>query len=159
MCIRDSYIAVDDSDIKKHLNNDRIMGEREDFVFEDLIGCFDSADDAIKRFVFANNNFHKKSLTNRLKKRFKEAQIKAIAKAQRKRTGERKERHLVPTGKFRILSIPAVKDLVNFEPTWPEKTTSEYWRDLYDELGHRSFCREYMHIHVEDCLLYTSSCV
>lgn len=151
---RPDYIAVDDSDIKKHLNNDRIMGEREDFVFEDLIGCFDSADDAIKRFVFANNNFHKKSLTNRLKKRFKEAQIKAIAKKQRQRSGERKERHLVPTGKFRILSIPAVKDLVNFEPTWPEKTTSEYWRDLYDELGHRSFCREYMHIHVAEGAIF-----
>lgn len=152
---RPDYIVVDDSDIKKHLNNNRIMEEREDFIFEDLIGCFDAASDAKRRFVFANNNFHKKSLTNRIKQRFKKQQLKAIARHQEQRAGERRKRHgveeaKIPAAKYHVLSVPAVKDLVSFEPSWPEKADSDFWRALYDDLGNRSFCREYMNIHVEE---------
>lgn len=132
---RPDYISVDDTDIKKHLGNEVLMQEREDFIFEDLMGCFDASPGARRRFVFANNNFNKKSLTNRIKKRFK----LSIEKAKQK--GKKPTHH--------ILHVPAVKDLVKFEPNWPEKTTPQFWEDLYDELGHRSFCREYMHIHID----------
>lgn len=137
--MRPDYISCDDCDIKKHLNNDRIMNERVEFVFEDLIGCFDSADvgyRATERFVYSNNNFHKKSLTNRLKQRFKNSILKAMSK------GEKPKHH--------IFTVEAVKDLVNFESNWPEKTSSEYWRSKYNDLGHASFCKEYQHIHVEE---------
>lgn len=133
--LRPDYISVDDTDTKKHLGNDRIMQEYEDFIFEDLIGCFDASPTARRRFVFANNNFHKKSLTNRIKIRFK----LSIEKA--------KQQKLQPV--HYILHVPAVKDLVKFEPNWPEKTTAAFWKALYDEVGHRSFCREYMHIHID----------
>lgn len=147
---RPDYITVDDSDTKKHLNNDEWMQGAEDFVFEDLLGCFDAADNAVRRFVFANNNFHKKCLTNRIKIRFKEAQARAIAKLQHKRSKARKKRHGIDRpGKYHVLSVAAVKDLKTFEPNWPSKTSAQFWQDLYDEIGERSFCREYMHIHIE----------
>jgi hypothetical protein len=146
---RPDYISVDDADTKKHLNNDRLMQENEDFIFEDLLGCFDATDNSTQRFVYANNNFDKKSLTNRIKERFKAAQKKVIAQLSEKRSGARKERHGVTVaGKFAILSVPAVKNLQDFESNWPQKTSSQYWKALYIERGHRSFCREYMHIHV-----------
>ena len=145
---RPDLITVDDSDTKKHMHNEDMMQAAEDFVFEDLIGCFDAADDARRRFVFANNNFHKKCLTNRIKMRFLEAQKKALARAEDAGHGK-KRKGLTTAGKFHILSVTAVKDLINFEPSWPEKTSAKFWEDLYDEHGERSFCREYMHIHIE----------
>ena len=68
---RPDYIVVDDVDNKKHVNNDRIMREGVEWLFEDLMGCFDESDGSVKRFVYANNNFHKNSITNRLKEQFK----------------------------------------------------------------------------------------
>lgn len=137
--MRPDYISCDDCDIKKHLNNDRLMRERVNFVYEDLIGCFDSADvgyQGTERFVYANNNFHKKSMTNRLKARFHISATKSKQK-------ERKQKHYVFT-------VEAVKDLNTFEPNWPEKTSADYWREKYDDLGHASFCKEYQHLHVEE---------
>src|SRR5699024_6552590 len=58
---RPDYIAVDDVDNKKHVNNDRLMREAVDFITEDVWGTFDSGDQSTERFVFANNNFHKNS--------------------------------------------------------------------------------------------------
>lgn len=133
--MRPDYIVVDDVDAKKHINNDRIMRESIDYIMEEVMGCFDSSDDSIERFVFANNNFHKNSITNRLKREF-QLRIKADKEEKKK-------------SRFVILSVPAVKDLNSFEPTWPEKTTAAYWREKYKERP-RSFLREYMHIHVVD---------
>ncbi len=107
-----------------------------EWLFEDLMGCFDEADGSVKRFVYANNNFHKNSITNRLKAQFKVQ----IAKA----------READVPAKYRILSVPAVKDLATFEPNWPEKTSAEYWRSKFQNTPSRSFMREYMHVHMED---------
>ncbi len=68
---RPDYIVVDDIDNRKHLNNSRMMREAVEWITEDLMGCFDDADGAVRRFVYANNNFHKNSITNRLKTLFK----------------------------------------------------------------------------------------
>lgn len=141
--MRPDYISCDDCDVKKHLNNDALMRERLNFVFEDLIGCFDSADvgyQATERFVYSNNNFHKKSLTNRLKIRFKSAAVKTEAMAERK--------------KHYTFTVPAVKDLVKFESNWPEKTSSGYWKSKYAELGHASFSKEFQHSHVEEGAIF-----
>ena len=75
------------------------------------------------------------SITNRLKKAF-EHYIK-IDKEKGKKSN------------YQILTVCAVKDLVNFEPTWKEKTTADYWRDKYDK-NPRGFLREYMHVHVSE---------
>lgn len=132
---RPDYIAVDDVDTKKHVNNDRLMSEAVDYILEEVLGCFDAADAATERFVFANNNFHKNSITNRLKRFFTQFILKD------KEAGDLTQ--------YQILSVPAVKDLVNFEPTWPEKTSSDFWRKKYKKHS-RSFMREYMHMHVQE---------
>lgn len=132
---RPDYIVVDDVDSKKHINNDRIMADSVDKITEDIFGCFDSTDKGIERFVFSNNNFHKNSITNRLKKEFK-ANIKRDKEENKK-------------SDYYILTVTAVKNLINFEPTWPAKTTSEYWKNKYTRKS-KSFKREYMHQHVQE---------
>lgn len=132
---RPDYIAIDDVDTKKHVNSDRIMGESLDYILEEVMGCFDASDSSIERLVFANNNFHKNSITNRLKKAFQHYQNID------KQSGEK--------SLYEIISVCAVEDLTNFIPTWSEKTTSKYWRDKYTK-NPRSFLREYMHIHVSE---------
>lgn len=133
---RPDYIVVDDVDNKRHVNNDRLMREAVDFITEDIWGTFDSEDSAIERFVYANNNFHKKSITNRLKEFFT-SKIKE-AKAN-------DDKH-----DFFILRVDAVKDINSFEPNWPEKTSAEYWRKKFNSMPFRSFMREYMNTHVEE---------
>lgn len=137
---RPDYIAVDDVDNKRHVNNDRLMREGVEWIFEDLMGCFDDTDGATRRFVFANNNFHKNSITNRLKMQFKAL----IAKA--RQAGEKPQHH--------VLQVNAVKDLQTFEPNWPEKTSAEYWRNKYASIPSRSFMREYMNTHIEDGTIF-----
>lgn len=138
---RPDYIVVDDVDSKKHVNNDRMMREAVDYITEDVWGCFDTDSDATERFVFANNNFHKNSITNRLREFFT-----TIINRQKE---ERKKGQTTKI-KFKILRVCAVKNLTTFEPTWPEKTTAEYWKEKYKNTPERSFLREYMHVHIED---------
>lgn len=137
---RPDYIVVDDVDNRRHVNNDRLMREGVEWIFEDLMGCFDEMDGSVKRFVYANNNFHKNSITNRLKTQFKVLCSKA------REAGE------TPT--YHVLHVPAVKDLNSFEPSWPAKTSAAYWRRKFNAMPSRSFLREYMHIHVEEGALF-----
>jgi len=133
---RPDYIVVDDVDNKRHVNNDRLMREGVEYIFEELMGCFDESDGVTKRFVYANNNFHKNSITNRFKMQFKVLISKTRAN---------KEKVF-----YKILTVKAVKDLNTFEPSWPEKTSAEYWRLKFANTPYRSFMREYMHTHIED---------
>lgn len=133
---RPDYIAVDDVDTKKHLNNDKLMTDSVDYITEDIWGVFDADDNGTERFVFANNNFHKKSITNRLKTFF----LQKI-----KETKEKDETH-----NFFHLRVDAVKDINTFEPNWKEKTTADYWRKKFGSMPYRSFMREYMNTHVEE---------
>lgn len=133
---RPDYIVVDDVDNKRHVNNDRLMREGVEWLFEDLMGCFDETDGSVKRFVYANNNFHKNSITNRLKQQFKVQINKA------------REQGIKPV--YKVLSVPAVKDINTFEPNWPDKTSATYWRNKFSSMPYRSFMREYMHKHIED---------
>lgn len=137
---RPDYIVVDDVDNKNHVHNDRMMQAGLDYITEDIWGCFDASDDSIERFVYANNNFHKNSITNRLKNYFLEAQAKD------KRDGSKSD--------FHILTVCAVKDLVSFEPSWPEKTSAEYWKKKFETMPYRSFMREYMHTHIEEGTIF-----
>lgn len=133
---RPDYIAVDDVDNRRHVNNDRLMEDGVNFITEDVWGCFDSADGATDRFVYANNNFHKNSITNRLKEYF------LIAAKRAKQEGDRCD--------FTVLTVNAVKDLNTFTPEWPEKTSAEYWRRKFNSTPYRSFMREYMNTHIAD---------
>ncbi len=133
---RPDYIVVDDIDNKKHVNNDTMMREGVDYITEEVMGCFDEADDAVKRFVYCNNNFHKNSITNRLEILFKTMIQKAVNEGS-------KIAH-------KIIKIKAVTDLQTFTPTWPTKTSAEYWRNKFSKTPYRSFMREYMHVHIED---------
>lgn len=133
---RPDYIVVDDVDNKVHVNNDRMMREGVEYINEDLMGCFDESDTAVKRFVFCNNNFHKNSITNRMEKLFK-------TMIEKSRRDSRKPKH-------HIIKINAVKDLYSFKPNWPQKTSAEYWKNKYLNTPYRSFMREYMHTHIED---------
>jgi len=137
---RPDYISVDDVDNKKHVKNDSLMQEGVDYIQEEVIGTFDEMDGTSKRFVFSNNNFHKNSITNRLEQLFKGM----ISKA--KENGIKSD--------YKIIKVKAVKDLNTFEPTWPEKTSAEYWRKKYANSTRRSFMREYMHVHIQSGTIF-----
>lgn len=133
---RPDYIVVDDVDNKRHVNNDRLMSDAIDFILEDVWGCFDAEDNATERFVYANNNFHKNSITNRLVTYFKE-KIKETKEEDKK-------------SDFWHLRVDAVKDLNTFEPNWPEKTSAEYWKKKFKDMTYRSFMREFMNTHISE---------
>ncbi|MCL2328448.1 MAG: hypothetical protein FWC39_08035 [Bacteroidetes bacterium] len=133
---RPDYIAVDDIDNKKHVKNDTLMRDGVDFITEDVWGCFDADDNGTERFVYANNDFHKNSITSRLKQFFEQK----IREAK-----EQKIEH-----EFYHLQVDAVKDIVNFEPAWKEKTSADYWRKKFQSMPYRSFMREYMNTHIEE---------
>lgn len=150
---RPDYIVVDDVDSKKSVNNDRIMRESVDFITEDIWGTFDADENAIERFIYANNNFHKNSITNRLKLYFK-AVIENTSI-------ENEEGEIIDMGSFaednthfEVLSVCAVKDLKTFEPEWPEKSSASYWKNKFHKTPYRSFMREYMHTHIEDGAIF-----
>lgn len=140
---RPDYIVVDDVDSKKSIHNDRIMREAVDYITEDIWGCFDSDEDSTERFVFANNNFNKKSITNRLKTYFNQ-----VIKDQKEEETTKGDIH------FEVLTVKAVKNLTDFTPEWPEKTSAEYWRKKFEKTPYRSFMREYMHTHIEDGAIF-----
>lgn len=133
---RPDYITVDDIDNRRHVNNDRLMEDAVNYITEDVWGCFENSDDAVRRFVYANNDFHKNSITHRLAEYF----LTAIKRAEM--NGEKSD--------FVVMTVNAVKDLNTFEPEWPEKTSAEYWRKVYRDTPYRSFLREFMNTHVED---------
>ena len=145
---RPDYIVVDDVDSKKSINNDRIMRESVDYITEDIWGCFDSDENATERFIFANNNFHKNSITNRLKNYFKEVL------EQQKEDEEQYESNLLGITVFSVLTVCAVKNLTDFTPEWSEKTSADYWRKKFHSMPYRSFMREYMHTHIEDGAIF-----
>lgn len=133
---RPDYIVVDDVDNKKHVNNNRLMADGVEYITEEIWGCFDESNNAVKRFVYCNNNFHKNSITNRLKTVFNTL-------AQRSKQSGNKPSH-------KVLTVRAVKDLQTFTPEWAEKTSSDYWRRKFENTPYRSFMREYMHVHIQD---------
>lgn len=152
---RPDYIVVDDVDSKRHVNNDRLMREAIDFITEDVWGCFDAADNATERFIYANNNFHKNSITNRLKEYF--TTVIARQKEEKKsgaRTKLRGNADKAGNVKYKISTVCAVKSLVTFEPEWPEKASADYWREKFENMPYRSFMREYMHVHIEDGAIF-----
>lgn len=148
---RPDYIVVDDVDSKKHVNNDRMMRESVDFITEDVWGCFDAEENSTERFIYANNNFHKNSITNRLKLYFLD--VIKISNEETDEDDEEDNDDNIDTY-FEVLSVKAVKDLVDFEPEWPEKTSSKYWRKKFKKTPYRSFMREYMHVHIEDGAIF-----
>lgn len=132
---RPDYIVVDDCDTKKHVNNDRLMREAVDFITEDVWGCFDAATGSRERFVFANNNFHKNGITNRMKTYFGEVV---------------KNGSDIGDAVFKVITVKAVNNISEFKPTWLAKTDATYWRNKFNAMPYRSFMREYMHTHIED---------
>lgn len=152
---RPDYIVVDDVDSKKSVNNDRIMRESVDFIMEDVWGCFDSDENSTERFVYANNNFHKNSITNRLKEYFTQV-INGSDEDDDSHCEERSNplEYSEHDSHFEILTVCAVKDLKTFEPEWPEKTSADYWRKKFKKTPYRSFMREYMHVHIEDGAIF-----
>lgn len=149
---RPDYIVVDDVDSKKHVNNDRLMRESVDFITEDVWGCFDSDEDSIERFVYANNNFNKNSITNRLKTYFNQV-INGEDDFDDDDDPDDPEEEGYDSH-FEVLTVCAVKDLKTFEPEWPEKTSARYWKKKFRKTPYRSFMREYMHVHIEDGAIF-----
>lgn len=136
---RPDYILVDDVDTKERVNNDERSRKAAEWVWEDLKGTFDEGG-KFQRFVVANNNFHKNTVINLLKQDFLLINKKAKA------VGE-------PSRHF-IITVTAVKDLNEFEPAWPEKTDSNYWKQKFRETPYRSFMREYMHTHIVEGAIF-----
>lgn len=104
---RPDYIVIDDVDNKRHVNNDRLMREAIEFITEDVWGTFDTDPDATDRFIYANNNFHKNSITNRLHQLFLQKQQQAL------QDGD--------TTNYYLLKVCAVKNLNDFTPNGLKK--------------------------------------
>lgn len=136
---RPDYILMDDVDTRARVKNDKLSREAYEWAWEDLRGTFDEGGER-QRFVVANNNFHKNTIINLLKQEFARINEKAIE-------AKRKIKHF-------IVTAAAVKDLITFEPNWPEKTTAQHWREKFDETPYRSFMREYMHKHIQDGVIF-----
>lgn len=132
---RPDYIVIDDVDSQEMCNNEKRSRKAYEWVWEDLKGTFDEGGKR-KRFVVANNNFHKNTIINQLKEEFKRINQEAVK-------DNRQIKHFIVTAK-------AVKDLKSFEPTWEAKTNAEYWRQKFKETPYRSFMREYMHVHIQE---------
>jgi predicted phage terminase large subunit-like protein len=130
---RPDYIIIDDIDTAKRCQNDDLSGKLLEWAWEDLRGTFNEGG-KYRRFIVANNNFHKNTLINQLKVEFEQYN-------QRARENNFKKEHY-------IVSVTAVKDLETFEPNWPEKTSAKYWRKKFLTTPYRSFMREYMHKHI-----------
>jgi|26BtaG_2_1085354.scaffolds.fasta_scaffold01795_5 predicted phage terminase large subunit-like protein len=130
---RPDYIVFDDVDTKQRVNNDLLSKRLFDFAWEDAKGTFDEGS-KFRRFVVANNNFHKNTLINLLKEEFNAINRKL------------KQEGLKST--FFVLTVPAVKNMTTFEPNWPEKTSAKYWKNKFITTPYRSFMREYMHLHI-----------
>lgn len=150
---RPDYIVVDDVDSKKHVKNDTLMRESVDYITEDVWGCFDADEEGTERFVYANNNFHKNSITNRLKIYFKSV-IDGLDEEDEDEDLEDENGEDLDDTLFEVFKVCAVKDLVDFEPEWPEKTSSLFWRRKFKRMPYRSFMREYMHAHIEDGAIF-----
>jgi predicted phage terminase large subunit-like protein len=129
-------------DNKRHVNNDRMMREAVDYITEDVWGLFDATDNSTERFIYSNNNFHKNSITNRLKQYFKDTLQK------------HKDEGYKSDTVYKVITVPAVKDFDSFEPSWKEKTSAKYWRNKFNGMPYRSFMREYMHVHIEDGAIF-----
>jgi len=136
---RPDYIVIDDVDSKKRVKNDRLSREALDYVWEDIRGTFNEGAKRA-RFVVANNNFHKNTIINQLKTLFKDY----VKKAKQKK----KKSH------FYIVSVNAVKNLNDFTPNWPEKTSADYWKNKFEETPYRSFMREYMNTHIQEGTIF-----
>lgn len=136
---RPDYIVFDDVDTKQRVNNDELSQRLFDFAWEDAKGTFDEGSPH-RRFVVANNNFHKNTLINMLKVEFEKINKKL------------KQQGIKST--FFVLTVPAVRNLETFEPNWPEKTTAGYWRRKYISTPYRSFMREYMHVHIVEGTIF-----
>ncbi|MBW7838468.1 MAG: hypothetical protein H3C36_02265 [Chitinophagaceae bacterium] len=136
---RPDYIVIDDVDTKQRVNNDDLSQKLFDWAWEDLRGTFDEGS-PFRRFIVANNNFHPNTLINKMKEEFKRIN-KVLKEAKIKTT-------------FFTLTVTAVKDLKNFEPNWPEKTTAAYWKKKFITTPYNSFLREYMHKHIIEGKLF-----
>ena len=136
---RPDYIIIDDIDTAKRCNNDELSKKLVEWAYEDLRGTFDEGS-KIRKFIVANNNFHKNTLINQLKKLFNQFNKRA------KENGFKKEHYIV--------SVPAVKNLNTFKPNWPEKTSADYWRKKFLTTPYRSFMREYMHKHIVEGAIF-----
>lgn len=136
---RPDYIVVDDVDTKERCNNDLRSQKAAEWVWEDLKGTFDEGAQH-QRFVVANNNFHKNTVINQLKKDFEQNNKKA-------------KEHGFKITHFTV-TVKAVKNLTTFEPEWPEKTNAEYWKIKYYSTPYRSFMREYMHVHIVEGTIF-----
>lgn len=139
MEVRPDYIIFDDIDTKERCNNDRRSRELMEYVWEDAKGTFDEGSQR-QRFVVSNNNFHNNTVINQLAILFRQYIKQA-------KTEDRKPKH-------HILKINAVKDLADFEPNWPEKTSAKYWQDKFKETPYRAFMREYMNTHIQDGTIF-----
>lgn len=125
---RPDYIVCSDVDTKKRSKNPSLVREMVDWIMEDLWGCFDSEDNSRERFILDNNRISKTSIVHLLTESFKTS------------IQESKQKEL-PIVHHISRVIAHDKD---FNPSWPEKTTKEYWKKKYASRPKRSYHREYL---------------
>ena len=131
---RPDYITCSDVDTKKRCKNPSLVREMVDWIMEDLWGTFDNEDGARQRFILDNNRISKTSIVHLLREVFKTS----IAESKQKG---------IPVVHHISRVIAHDKD---FNPSWPEKTSREYWMKLHATRPRRSYHREYLDDPIEE---------
>ena len=129
---RPDYIVCDDVDTKKRSNNPRLVKEAIEWIEDDLMGTFDVGR---QRFVLVNNRISKNSILAGL------ADKKVTKRSKLNRWFHLQVNALDKSGK----------------PTWPEKYTVQYWKDVKADSGLRTWEKEYMNNPIEEGTVFKNA--
>jgi predicted phage terminase large subunit-like protein len=136
---RPDYIVADDLDTSKLSRNSEMIKEAVDWLNDEVLGTFDVGN---QRFILVNNGPFPKSILRSM------VEEKFVASA---KIGIRTlMRNILAPGAFSYqvkniwhhLRVNAVDK--DFNPSWPEKYTKEYWVNFAKGKTSRSWLREWM---------------
>lgn len=146
---RPDYIVVDDVDSEELSNNPKRVRKLVDWVCDALMGTFDIGD---QRFIVCNNNpFPNSVLGSLVTEKFKGAETINVKRYSNnpKALGAY---FYQKRGAWRHLRVNAVDE--NFNPSWIEKYTKDYWQTVREDRTHRSWMREYMNTPIVDGAIF-----
>lgn len=133
---RPTYIVVSDADSKKMSKNPRLVSEAVEWIFQDLIPTMDVG---AARFVLDNNRFAKHSVMSYITdEKLKGGTVVSLKKI-KDNTGAATYKVKKNWHYLRVNAVDA-----QFNPSWKEKYSKEYWIELHDDTDIVTWNREYM---------------
>lgn len=135
---RPDYIVVDDVDTQKRCKNPSLVKEAVNIITEDLWGCFDSDETGRERFVLSNNRISKMSIVQLMIDQFK------VLREEMEANGYPEVHHV-----SRVIAHDR-----KFNPSWPERTSRDYWKKKKATRPKISYHREYLDDPIEEGKLF-----